>query len=794
MINKILRADLHVHSKYSDRPSEWILKALGTRESYTEPEEIYRICKKNGMDIVTITDHNSIEGALILKRNHPEDVILGSELTTYFPENGCKIHCLVYGFTEEQFLEMDKLRKNIYELREYIVANNIAYSVAHATYSINGKLQYEQLERLMLLFNSFEAINGARNSKNNLIWSKSLSNLGPEHIERLQAKHKDIKPYGDNPWVKNCTAGSDDHAGIFIGKTYTEVPAIDADSFILALKNKKAKAAGRHSNFHSLAFAIYKIGYQFSKDKGFDVSKSMFMNMSEYLFEEKRLDLKQKFFVNRLKKKYKKRNEKTKEMLLNIVENNIKNSHLDMDEKLDNIYGEIAEIFDQFFASNVESFRKDIKKIDIINGFRKLSSSFVGIFFALPFLSTMKHFFQDRGLVERLESDFIPDTSSRDKKILWFTDTLIDLNGVSNTLRKIGWLSHNNKRDLHIVTCLLDSEKNSDLPPNVVYLPVVTDIVPVVYDQITIKFPSLLKSLKIIYELDPDEVIISTPGPVGLIGLLISRLMSLKVRAVFHTDFTKEAEKMIGSDNILSLIDMYLKWFYNYVDINMVPTNEYIVQLKARGFEEQKMELFRRGLDLDQYNYKKTGRKVLLDYFKLKDNPTLLFTGRVSQDKNLKFLIDVYCDCLKKEPSLNLIIAGMGPYYEVLKKECKHLPNVRLPGVISQKELPYIYSGADLFVFPSNTDTFGMSVLEAQACGLPALVSNIGGPQEIVIDNVTGHVIEADNHEAWVEAILYRVEQVKKNHKGNVEMKEASIKRAQDNYNWENLLDQFFKR
>ncbi len=794
MKNKILRADLHVHSKYSDRPSEWILKALGTRESYTEPEDIYRICKKNGMDIVTITDHNCIQGAVLIKNSHPEDVILGCELTTYFPENGCKIHCLVYDFTVEQFQEMDKLRKNIYELREYIMANDIVHSVAHATYSINGKLQYEQLERLILLFDSFESINGSRNSKNNLVWGKALSNLDPEKIEKLKAKHPDIKVYSEKLWVKNFTAGSDDHAGIFIGKTYTEVPATNTSSFIDALKNRKGKVGGRHSNFHSLAFAIYKIGYQFSKDKGFDISKSMFMNMSEYLFEEKTLDFKQKFFVNRLKKKYKKRNEKTKGMLLDIVENNIKNSHLEMDEKLDNIYDDIAAIFDQFFASNLESFRKDIKKIDIINGFRKVSSSFVGVFLALPFLSTMKHFFQDRDLLERLETEFVPGVSGSDKKVVWFTDTLIDLNGVSNTLRKIGWLAHNNKRDLHIVTCLLDSEKNSDLPPNVVYLPVVSDIVPVVYDQITIKFPSLLKSLKIIYELDPDEVIISTPGPVGLIGLLIARLMSLKVKAVFHTDFTKEAEKMIGNDNILRLIDMYLKWFYNYVDLNMVPTNEYINQLKERGFEEQKMKLFRRGLDLEQYHYKKTGRKFVLDYFKLKDTPTLLFTGRVSQDKNLKFLVEVYRDCLKEEPTLNLIIAGMGPYYEELKKECKSLANVRLPGVISQKELPYIYSGVDVFVFPSNTDTFGMSVLEAQACGLPAIVSNIGGPQEIVEDKVTGYVIESDNHKFWVDKILFMVEHAKNKSKLNAEMREAAIKRVNEFYNWDNLLDQFFKR
>ncbi len=97
------KADLHVHSSYSARPSEWFLQRLGTRESYTDPETIYREALKQGMDFVTITDHNTIEGALILKERHPERVFTGVEATTYFPETGCKVHLLVYGFNEAQF-------------------------------------------------------------------------------------------------------------------------------------------------------------------------------------------------------------------------------------------------------------------------------------------------------------------------------------------------------------------------------------------------------------------------------------------------------------------------------------------------------------------------------------------------------------------------------------------------------------------------------------------------------------------------------------------------------------------
>jgi predicted metal-dependent phosphoesterase TrpH len=124
-----MKADLHVHSKYSDRPTEWFLRRIGAPECFTEPDALYRTCREKGMDVVTITDHNSIRGALEIA--HLPNTFISSELTTYFPEDDCKIHCLVYDITEVQFNELQEARKNIYELRRYLADNHILHSVAH---------------------------------------------------------------------------------------------------------------------------------------------------------------------------------------------------------------------------------------------------------------------------------------------------------------------------------------------------------------------------------------------------------------------------------------------------------------------------------------------------------------------------------------------------------------------------------------------------------------------------------------------------------------------------------------
>ncbi len=100
---RILKADLHVHSCHSKNPGEWILQRLGARESYTSVEAVYQQAKAQGNAFVTLTDHNTIDGALGLCRLHPDDCFISVEATAYFPEDGCKIHVLCYDITPEQF-------------------------------------------------------------------------------------------------------------------------------------------------------------------------------------------------------------------------------------------------------------------------------------------------------------------------------------------------------------------------------------------------------------------------------------------------------------------------------------------------------------------------------------------------------------------------------------------------------------------------------------------------------------------------------------------------------------------
>jgi hypothetical protein len=217
------KADLHVHSRYSDKPSEWILRRVGAPECFTDPEHIYRTAKARGMDFVTVTDHDAIQGAVELKLRHPDEVFLGQEITAHCPENGCKLHILAWDFTEEQHREIGVLRRNVYELVPYLRSQNILHALAHPLYSNNGKLTLELFEKCILLFKHFESLNGMHDPQGSLVSEKILRSLNPRIVAELAAKHG-IEPAGPEPHVKFFTGGSDDHSGIFIARTHTVAP------------------------------------------------------------------------------------------------------------------------------------------------------------------------------------------------------------------------------------------------------------------------------------------------------------------------------------------------------------------------------------------------------------------------------------------------------------------------------------------------------------------------------------------------------------------------------------------
>ncbi|MFP4031139.1 MAG: PHP domain-containing protein, partial [Desulfococcaceae bacterium] len=155
-----MNIDLHVHSKFSKRPTQWVLRKIGCPESFTEPLQIYRIARRRGMDLVTISDHNSIAGALEIA--HLPGAFVSEEITTYFPEDGCKLHVLALDVTEAQHDEIQKLRKNVFELVPWLRDQGILHILAHPLYAVNDRLTLDHFEQALLLFKCFE-LNGARN-------------------------------------------------------------------------------------------------------------------------------------------------------------------------------------------------------------------------------------------------------------------------------------------------------------------------------------------------------------------------------------------------------------------------------------------------------------------------------------------------------------------------------------------------------------------------------------------------------------------------------------------------------
>lgn len=584
------KADLHVHSRYSEHPSEWFLQRLGASESYTEPELIYQTAKARGMTFVTITDHNRIEGSVLLKERYPEEVFTGVEATAYFPEDGCKIHVLLYGLTETEFQEAQRLRRDIYELREFIVQNRLAHSVAHATFHVNKKLRQEHVEKLMLLFNIFEGINGGRNRINNDTWMKILEGLTPDTISDLYGRYR-VEPVGPDPWIKGLTGGSDDHAGIFIGQTYTVARARNVAEFLERLRVKRTYAEGRHNDFQSLALSFYKVGYEFSKTKSSALSRSFFHLLSEALFEKKPATVKGWFHSRKIKAIRRKGAGTISGQFAGLLESLKVDRGLPVEEMFGIVYESLSGITDEFFRTLLVSMEKNLRRADLFNLIRDISSSLPGIFLSVPFYSTLQHMYQGRDLLESLKAKYLPSQALRSKTILWFTDTIQESGGLGTTLLGLARSAERLGLDVKFVSAFPPWEKTADLPSSVVNLPFIYEFTLSAGDGVKLRIPAMLKALKIIHRYEPDEIWLSTPGPLGLLGLLMAAIFQARKVGLLHSDLGQEAAALIPDEDVTALVDDYTCWFYGHMDEVLVPSAEAARRLEDKGHARARLRV-----------------------------------------------------------------------------------------------------------------------------------------------------------------------------------------------------------
>ena len=176
----------------------------------------------------------------------------------------------------------------------------------------------------------------------------------------------------------------------------------------------------------------------------------------------------------------------------------------------------------------------------------------------------------------------------------------------------------------------------------------------------------------------------------------------------------------------------------------------------------------------------------------LSGTATIITAGRISADKDIKLVCDAYDELLDRGMDINLIIAGDGPDLAQFTERYAGQKNVLLTGRVKPETMPALYSFADLQVFPSRTDTFGMVVLEGQACGLPTLVSNSGGPKEIINDQKTGLIIPTDEPLLWADHMEDYLKTCSDSPVAYNKLRQTCRKHIEVKYSWEQVLKTIF--
>jgi glycosyltransferase involved in cell wall biosynthesis/predicted metal-dependent phosphoesterase TrpH len=787
------KIDLHLHSRFSNTSQDAVVRALGSSESYAEPLSVYRVARSRGMDYVTVTDHDTIAGCLLLAETHPRRTIMGVETTTYFPHDKCPVHVLLYGFSEAQFLGIQKLRKDIFELREYIFEQSIAHSVSHPTYRLADELSVEHVEKLILLFNVFEGTNGCRNNRANSSFTKILKGITPNTIAYLEKKHG-IKAKGDKPWHKGITAGTDDHSGILAGITFTSIEAESRDEIVEAILKGNTLPQGHSQDHRGYALHLAKIGLDFLANKWGDGNSGkgdLFREFPNHIIFGKKLRIKNTLAIFGIRK-LKKLNKPIHDILTDILSlSRMAESEIQL--KLTELFRHLTRLSDTLIVSFFKAVSRIAKQGKFSSLFRDLPLFFGGLLMYIPTLFALKYMHKDLSLVKAVEDCFLPASKKKTRKILWFTDTIEDMNGVSTTLCKIGWRAHEKGHELAIVSSAGHAASRF-LPPNLINLDSLYTFTLPFYDILTLKIPSFFSMLEKIDAYEPDEIYVSTPGPIGLYGLAYARLFNIRCTVVYHTDFTAILKRITGRNNLLvPLMEKYMKWFHSKFDRIESPTEEYARILESLGHDPGKIGIFNRGIDPVEFYPRKTeGIEHLRTMYGIQSGPTLLYAGRISEDKNIDFLIELFRRLRAKNKNISLVVAGDGPSLKSLIAGHKQTEGLHFAGNVRHDRMTLLYSGADFFVFPSTTDTFGMVVLEAQACGLPAFVSDAGGPQEIVLDGITGSVLPGGDIGIWEERLMESIDLAEKGDPGYFAMCKNARENAIKKYSWNNVLEQIF--
>jgi len=808
--DECLRVDLHCHDHNSDLPDELWGRILRLPETWLETDRLVAVLKRNGSDVVTITNHNNARSCWDLQEAG-HDVLTGCEFTCHFTEYDLFLHVLAYGFTREQEAVLNEKRRDIYSFLRYANEQDLPVILPHPLYFYTAleRIDLTLFEKLAVMFQRYEVLNGQRDLWQSVLTLNWLQGLTPDTIAHYGRKHRlDPAEFGVDPArPKVLTGGSDDHFGVFAGTcgSRLHVPNLrerlrTEKASVLALE---AVRAGRIAPFglvrESQKLTIALLDYfaqvatriedpgllRIALHRGETYDKLACLALGNLLLEVRKHKHTRKFFNlihNALQGEPPSRLlrwqiSKDYRFCLDHLQRIAASARGSSEEYVETVSRSLSSLFSELSSliirrvqkaaaedgslpleklSTPELIRKfevpsqltalffgdasrrsDMSAFDVKKTLDSLSFPvFMNLFVAGATVAGTRVLYANRPFLNEFAEHV--GKGQHEKRALYLTDTLRDRNGVSSSLS--GKLAEIQRRDLPIDFLICDAQAVEE-PHLRVVPPLMTFTLPE-YSEQEFRVPDPLEIASIFYRGGYDRVVCSTEGPMALVTLLLKFMFSVPGYFFMHTDWMDFARHTTDLDqHERDRIRRMLRALYRRFEGVFVLNSEHREWLIGHEMQLDPARVYRTAHHAQpRHPTAQPIDKGALFPDATADTPVLFTACRLSREKGIFELPEVLRQARESLPQLRLVIAGTGPAEAELRAA---LPDARFLGWVDRRRLAELYLGLDLFVFPSQFDTFGNVLLEALVHGMPAVAYDCKGPKDIIEDGRSGYLVQS---------------------------------------------------
>ena len=313
-----------------------------------------------------------------------------------------------------------------------------------------------------------------------------------------------------------------------------------------------------------------------------------------------------------------------------------------------------------------------------------------------------------------------------------------DINGVAHTLSKMVNGLQANGHDIWLVRPR--QQKTDQAQSRQGFNELLVKGMPIpFYKQLRMGLPAKKELNRLWSFKRPDVVHIATEGPLGWSALQVARKMRIPVSTDFRTNFHAYSSHY-GIGWLSGAILSYMRKFHNAADATMVPTQQLADTLNSAGFE--RLKVVPRGIDTQLFSPAKRNMALREQWHAKPDDTVMLYVGRLAAEKNLKLVMQTYAMAKQRMPDTKLVLVGDGPMRQELQAAHK---DVVFAGFRTGEDLAAHYASADIFVFASQTETFGNVTLEAMASGLAVVAFHHAAAGELIQSGINGMLASHDS-------------------------------------------------